>query len=96
VQESLFNQLRSAFGESALFFWNSRSGREIGLIWRPRVHQQTSFAVLACKGRAVCDGADGAEGSGKSTATEANVPQLLSEMLDLAAGLLVQAAEVTK
>jgi hypothetical protein len=96
VQETLFNQLRGAFGDSAVFFWNSRSGREIGLIWRPRVLQQTSFAVLACKDRAVIEAADSAEGSSRATATEANVPQLLSEMMDLSAGLLVQASEVSK
>ena len=89
IQEDLVSKLRRAFGSSALFFWNSSSGREIGLIWRPRLLQPSSFAVLACKDRQMCDAED-------STMTEANMPQLLCEMLDVADGLVVQAEEVSK
>lgn len=89
VQEEVVKQLRQAFGDSALFFWNSRSGKEVGLVWRPATQQPTSFAVLSCKDRAVTAG-------DCSTTTELNVPQLLSEMLDLSAGLLVQAVEASK
>jgi hypothetical protein len=89
VQESLVQKLRQAFEDSALFFWNSRSGREVGLVWRPKVVQPSSFAVLTATHRVV------AEGEG-ATMTELNVPQLLSEMLDLSAGLLVQAVESSK
>jgi len=87
IQEELVRRLRATFGSEALFFWNALSGKEIGVVWRPRVLQPSSFAVLACKGRAVQDGA---------STTEANIAQLLCEMLDLSDGLLVQAEEVSK
>jgi len=89
VQEALVGRLRAAFRREALFFWNARSGREVGVLWRPQLSQPGPFAILTSRNRAV--GGEGGEEGGSMT--QANIAEMLSQMLDMSDGLLVQATE---
>jgi hypothetical protein len=92
VQEDLVCRLRAAFKREALFFWNARSGREVGVLWRPQLSQPSPFSILTSRNRTVDGGSGGSEEGGGSM-TRANIGELLSQMLDMSDGLLVQATE---
>ena len=86
LQEEVVNKLRSAFGDTALFFWNARSARHLGVLWRPLTHKPSTFGVLTSKHRTpeLCV----SDSAGSSAMTEANLQELVGQMLDLSEGLL--------
>lgn len=82
-------QLNEKFGDLAVFFWNSLSGREIGVLWRPTATAPASFGVLSCQHRLVVVGEK--EGA---VSTVLNKPSVIAQMLDLGEGLIVGAEEL--
>lgn len=85
------NKLRAAFGDRALFFWDARSGRQLGVLWRPALRKPCTFSVLHTQQRApeMCVSDSSAAAAAASTMTEANLQELVAQMLDLSEGLLL-------
>lgn len=87
LQEQLVQKLRVHFGDTALFFWDARSGRHLGVLWRPVTRNPAPFAVLTSKLRTPELRND--QGAANSTMTEVNLQEVVAQMLDLSDGLLL-------
>ncbi|XP_012882142.1 PREDICTED: nucleolar protein 6 [Dipodomys ordii] len=78
-------QLRAAFGDLALFFYDQHGGQVIGVLWRPASFQPQPFKASSTKGRM-------AVSQGGQLVTVPNVEAILEDFAVLGEGL-VQSVE---
>ncbi|XP_045418924.1 nucleolar protein 6 isoform X1 [Lemur catta] len=78
-------QLREAFGDLALFFYDQHGGEVIGVLWKPTSFQPQSFKASSAKGRMVVS-------KGRELVMVPNVEAILEDFAVLGEGL-VQAVE---
>lgn len=99
IQEEVFEDLRDAFKEEAVFFWNAIKGKEVCVVWRPSLFVPKKFSVLQSKFvMPIDDGTEGAaatkrqktEDTAVATAavTVPNILEIVSHIQDSAEGLL--------
>ena len=58
LQYELIQKLKSYYGSSALFFWNSQQGDRIGLVWRPYNYLVKTFSLLHSRYKLVIENND--------------------------------------
>lgn len=78
-------QLREAFGDLALFFYDQHGGEVIGVLWKPTSFQPQPFKASSTKGRMVVS-------QGEELVMVPNVEAILEDFAVLGEGL-VQAVE---
>nr|ABX10432.1 neuroprotective protein 1 [Rattus norvegicus] len=78
-------QLREAFGDLALFFYDQHGGEVIGVLWKPSSFQPQPFKASSLKGRMVVS-------RGGELVTVPNIEAILEDFAVLGEGL-VQAVE---
>lgn len=78
-------QLREAFGDLALFFYDQHGGEVIGVLWKPTSFKPQPFKASSTKGRMVVS-------QGEETLVVPNVEAILEDFAILGEGL-VQAVE---
>ena len=81
LHESMVESLRAAFGDIAVFFWNSKSATKVGVMWRPAQFMARKFSVLLSRHTVVAEGTN-------STLSAKNSAEIVREMVKLSKGLI--------
>ena len=97
-QEDVVRQLRLAFSDVALFFWNSNNGNEIHVIWRPKAFLCCNFSILKTSYRLSIAGyvgrkeslGDGGKQEKESAITVNNSTEMIAKMFSLGNGAIVE------
>ncbi len=81
IQDQIVTCLRAAFGDIALFFWNSRNAKSIGVLWKPSQFISSKFSVVSTRHTIVAEGS-------KSIFSIKNSAEIVKEMLAISRGML--------
>lgn len=88
-QEFVFNKLRQHFKDDALFFWNGVTGRELGLVWRPKLFLPQKFSILNSKNRVAVG--EGGDSDDQAHIVLPNIAEIISKIIAASDGLLTKA-----
>ena len=81
MHEHVVANLRRAFEDVALFFWNARSATKIGVMWKPSQFMTKKFSVVSSRHHTVTD-------AGFSVK---NASEIVREMVNTSEGLITLA-----
>ena len=81
LHESVIEDLRAAFGDIAIFFWNSKSATKVGVMWRPSQFMARKFSVLTARHSVFVE-------SDNSRLSTRNSAEIVKEMIKLSKGLI--------